>query len=199
VPLIPPLPASASSAVDDPSAALPAERAGPRSGSPSSRISAAPPGEASGLPTAAANAPTRVRLAVLATDHQAGMRRHEADDTASALLKLAEEVRDLKALLLRPRAGSPRASPDGSIDAAIRAVLRDEVRAEARAALADHRAREQEREGTRLVPLAVAAKALGLTPKALRSRIERGSVEGAARIGGRWHVPLGTVRTAEIL
>jgi hypothetical protein len=198
VPLTPPL-SSASSSVDDRSAALPAERAGQRSGSPSSRIPAAPPGEASGQPAAAAKAPTRARLAVLTTDDRAGIRRPEADDTASALLKLAEEVRDLKALLLRPRPGSARSSTDNSIDAAIRAVLRDEVRAEARAALADHRTREQEREGTRLVPLAVAARALGLTPKALRSRIERGSVEGATRIGGRWHVPLGVVRTAEIL
>ena len=35
-----------------------------------------------------------------------------------------------------------------------------------------------------------AARKLNLTAKALRSRVERGSVPGARRVGKRWHVPL---------
>jgi hypothetical protein len=72
-------------------------------------------------------------------------------------------------------------------------VVRVVIREEARSALADHRAEEQEREATKLLPLPAAAVRLGLSPKALRSRCERGSVSGAKRIGGRWHVPLRAV------
>ncbi len=91
---------------------------------------------------------------------------------------------------LRPVASYSR--PPGSIDAAIRLVIREEVRAELRAALAEHRQEERSREASKLVPLVDAARKLGLTPKALRARIERGSVEGATKIGGRWHVSMRT-------
>jgi hypothetical protein len=30
----------------------------------------------------------------------------------------------------------------------------------------------------------------GLTPKALRARIERGSIDGATKIGGRWNLSM---------
>jgi hypothetical protein len=76
------------------------------------------------------------------------------------------------------------------LEAALREVVRGVIREEARSALADHRAEEHEREATKLVPLTAAAARLGLSPKALRSRCERGSVSGAKRIGGRWHLPL---------
>jgi hypothetical protein len=75
----------------------------------------------------------------------------------------------------------------------LREIMRAAVREEARSALADHRAEEREREGTKLVPLPDAAARLGLTVKALRSRCERGSVSGARRIGGRWHLPISAV------
>jgi hypothetical protein len=92
------------------------------------------------------------------------------------------------------RAASPRpASAASTLEAALCEVLRVVVREEARSALADHRAEEREREATKLVPLAEAAVRLGLSPKALRSRCERGSVSGAKRIGGRWHMPLRAV------
>jgi hypothetical protein len=80
--------------------------------------------------------------------------------------------------------------PPGSIDAAIRLVIREEVRSELRAALAEHRQEERSHEGSKLVPLVEAARKLGLTPKALRARIERGSIDGATKIGGRWHVSM---------
>jgi hypothetical protein len=69
-------------------------------------------------------------------------------------------------------------------------VIREEVRAELRAALAEHRQEERSREATKLVPLVEAARKLGLTPKALRARIERGSIEGATKIGGRGHLSM---------
>jgi hypothetical protein len=90
-----------------------------------------------------------------------------------------------------------RAPAQGSIDAAIRTVIREEVRAELRAALADHRAEERSREGAKLIPFPEAAKQLGLTAKALRSRIERGSIDGALKIGERWHVALAGVKKPE--
>ena len=89
-------------------------------------------------------------------------------------------------------------APEGSIDTAIRAAVRHEVRAEMLAALADHRAQERERDDSKLVPLADAAARMGLTPKALRSRIERGSVPGAVRVGGRWHVAVSATNGASI-
>lgn len=49
---------------------------------------------------------------------------------------------------------------------------------------------ERDRESTKLLPLAQAAVRLGLSQKALHSRCERGSVQGATKIGGRWHVRL---------
>jgi hypothetical protein len=79
------------------------------------------------------------------------------------------------------------------LTAALSEVLRSVVRDELRAALADHRQQERERDAARLLPLPEAARRLGLTAKALRSRIERGSVAGARRVGGRWHVPVGGV------
>jgi hypothetical protein len=88
------------------------------------------------------------------------------------------------------RSPSPRpASAVSTLEAALREVLRVVIREEARSALADHRAEERERESTKLVPLREAAVRLGLSQKALRSRCERGSVSGAKRIGGRWHLP----------
>lgn len=89
------------------------------------------------------------------------------------------------------RPANPRHAPAAStLEAALREVVRVVIREEARSALADHRAEEREREATKLVPLADAAVRLGLSQKALRSRCERGSVSGAKRIGGRWHLPL---------
>jgi len=82
------------------------------------------------------------------------------------------------------RAGTNLAAAFGDL---VRGVIREELYA----AFADHRAEMRSRQSTRLVPLAQAAQRLGLTPKALRSRIERGSVAGAVRIGGRWHVAIG--------
>jgi hypothetical protein len=79
------------------------------------------------------------------------------------------------------------------LEAAVREILRVVVREEARSALADHRAEERERESTKLIPLPEAAVRLGLSQKALRSRCERGSVSGAKRIGGRWHIPVRAV------
>jgi hypothetical protein len=70
--------------------------------------------------------------------------------------------------------------------------VRGVVREELRAALAEHRRHERERDSTKLLPLPEAAQKLNLTAKALRSRIERGSVPGARRVGRRWHVPLNT-------
>jgi len=75
-----------------------------------------------------------------------------------------------------------------NLAAAFGDLVRGVIREELYAAFADHRAELQSRQSTRLVLLAQAAQRLGLTPKALRSRIERGSVAGAVRIGGRWHV-----------
>ena len=92
------------------------------------------------------------------------------------------------------RSSSPRpASAVSTLEAALREVMRIVVREEARSALADHRAEERERESTKLLPLAEAAVRLGLSQKALRSRCERGSISGAKRIGGRWHIPLRAV------
>ena len=82
------------------------------------------------------------------------------------------------------RAGKNLAAAFGDL---VRGVIREELYA----AFADHRAELRSRQSTRLMPLAQAAQRLGLTPKALRSRIERGSVAGAVRIGGRWHVAIG--------
>jgi hypothetical protein len=73
---------------------------------------------------------------------------------------------------------------------ALSAIVRAVVREELRAAFAEHRQQEREREGAKLLPLPEAARKLNLTAKALRSRIERGSVPGAQRVGSRWHVPL---------
>jgi len=103
-----------------------------------------------------------------------------------------------RALVERRSTQLPTRPPaEGTIDAAIRTVIREEVRAELRAALADHRAEERSHEGTKLVPLPEAAKHLGLTAKALRSRIERGSIDGAVKIGERWHVALAGVKKPE--
>jgi hypothetical protein len=73
---------------------------------------------------------------------------------------------------------------------ALSAIVRTVVREELRMALAEHRQHEREREATKLLPLPEAARKLNLTAKALRSRVERGSVPGARRVGKRWHVPL---------
>ena len=73
---------------------------------------------------------------------------------------------------------------------ALAAIVRSVVREELRAALVEHRQQEREREAAKLLPLPEAARKLNLTAKALRSRIERGSVPGAQRVGSRWHVPL---------
>jgi hypothetical protein len=110
----------------------------------------------------------------------------------------SRRTRDRAARELEPRAArrpaSPRPAPAAStLEAALREVVRVVIREEARSALADHRAEEQEREAMKLLPLPAAAARLGLSPKALRSRCERGSVSGAKRIGGRWHVPLRAV------
>ncbi len=70
------------------------------------------------------------------------------------------------------------------------AIVRVVVREELRSALAEHRQQERERETEKLLPLPEAARKLNLTAKALRSRIERGSVPGAQRVGSRWHIPL---------
>jgi len=78
-----------------------------------------------------------------------------------------------------------------NLAAAFGDLVRGAIREELYAAFADHRAEMRSRQSTRLMPLAQAAQRLGLTPKALRSRIERGSVAGAVRIGGRWHVAIG--------
>jgi hypothetical protein len=74
--------------------------------------------------------------------------------------------------------------------AALSAIVRGVVREELRAAIAEHRQHEREREAAKLLPLPEAARKLNLTAKALRSRIERGSVPEAQRVGSRWHVPL---------
>jgi len=84
-----------------------------------------------------------------------------------------------------------------NIAAAFGDLVRGVIREELYAAFADHRAELQSRQSTRLVPLAQAAQRLGLTPKALRSRIERGSVAGAVRIGGRWHVTVADAGPSE--
>ena len=76
------------------------------------------------------------------------------------------------------------------IATALSEIVRTVVREELRAALAEHRQQERERDATKLLPLPEAAQKLNLTAKALRSRIERGSVPGARRVGRRWHVPL---------
>ena len=73
------------------------------------------------------------------------------------------------------------------------AVARRAIRDELREALADERALAREADTARLVPLDAAARHYGITPKALRNRIERGSIDGASKLGGRWHVPLGTL------
>jgi hypothetical protein len=70
------------------------------------------------------------------------------------------------------------------------------VREETAGALAAHRAEERSSEAAKLTPLAEAAAQLGITSKALRSRIERGNVVGATKIGGRWHVLIGTINTS---
>ena len=87
--------------------------------------------------------------------------------------------------------------PGTNLTAALGDLVRGVIREELYAAFADHRAELQARQRTRLVPLAQAAQRLGLTPKALRSRIERGSVAGAVRIGGRWHVAIGDAGPSE--
>jgi hypothetical protein len=84
-----------------------------------------------------------------------------------------------------------------NLAAAFGDLVRGVIREELHVALADHRAELQSRQRRRLVPLAQAAERLGLTPKALRSRIERGSVAGAVRIGGRWHVAIGDAGPGE--
>jgi len=88
------------------------------------------------------------------------------------------------------RAGTNLAAAFGDL---VRGVIREELYA----AFADHRAELRSHQNTRLVPLAQAAQRLGLTPKALRSRIERGSVAGAVRTGGRWHVAIGDAGPSE--
>lgn len=106
------------------------------------------------------------------------------------LERTAREVEPAKT----KRAPSPRpTSAVSTLEASLREVFRMVIREEARSALADHRAEERERESTKLLPLAEAAVRLGLSQKALRSRCERGSVSGAKRIGGRWHIPLRAV------
>jgi hypothetical protein len=117
-----------------------------------------------------------------------------------ALAELPALMEQVRAALASPdqRQRLPSPAPEGSIDTAIRAAIRTVMREEARGALADHRAEQQEREGARLVPLAEAAKRAGLTMKALRSRCERGSIDGATKIGGRWHLPLSAVQAAKI-
>ncbi len=133
---------------------------------------------------------------LLAADRAEGERRALAE-LGKEQLKMApvhEQLAGLRATLEGEREKQRRLHPpQGSIDAAIRAAVRDEIRAEARSALADHRAQEREREGTRLVPLVERAAQLHISTKALRARIERGSVPGATKVGGRWHVPVGTL------
>ena len=97
----------------------------------------------------------------------------------------------------RSNAGSAGVPPAGALEAALSVVVRRVMREEARSALADHRAEERKADGTKLMPLHEAAGRLGITTKALRSRIERGSVEGATKIGGRWHLPVGALPGAE--
>jgi len=71
----------------------------------------------------------------------------------------------------------------------LRAVLREEVRAHTLAALAEHGLRERRDEQKKTIPIAEASRNLNITQKAMRSRIERGSVPGAHKIGDRWYVP----------
>ena len=71
------------------------------------------------------------------------------------------------------------------------------MRAELRAALAEFAETERMQAEEKEVPLEEAARHIGITGKALRSRIERGSIEGARKIGGRWHVTLGAARSAK--
>ena len=105
------------------------------------------------------------------------------------IVAVLQELRNQ--LRLRP---TPSAS---NLETALREVVRGVVCEEARSALADDRAEEREREATKLLPLAEAARKLGVTAKALRSRIDRGTVVGARRVGGRWHLPISAVTDAD--
>jgi hypothetical protein len=85
----------------------------------------------------------------------------------------------------------------------LRATVRDEVRQvvreEIQSALAAYEQCRREREVDRLIPLAEAARRSGVTPKALRSRCERGSIAAATKIGGRWHLPLAALNRGSSL
>ena len=108
--------------------------------------------------------------------------------TAAELRDLREELRQVRESLERQR-HRQHAAPS-PIDAAVKAAVREVVREETAGALAAHRAEERTNEAAKLLPLPEAADYLGISKKALRSRIERGSVPGATKIGERWHVPL---------
>jgi hypothetical protein len=145
---------------------------------------------------------TTSRAAALAElTNRAGEQNARTERTAGAeeagrLLKTPLAVGDVGRR--RGELSGPRGTAESAGPAVIRAdrlgtnlaavfgdLVRGVIREELCAAFADHRAELQSVHSTRLVPLAQAAQRLGLTPKALRSRIERGSVAGAVRIGGR--------------
>jgi hypothetical protein len=122
-----------------------------------------------------------------------GQEQRTVDRRRSGRRDLDRTSRDLESAKARRSSAQRPASAVSTLEAALREVLRVVVREEARSALADHSAEERERDSTKLVPLREAAARLGLSQKALRSRCERGSVSGAKRIGGRWHLPLRAV------